>query len=503
MNNMELDLELTVDYIKLFIINMCVYYCFEKLLNIRENRLRNNIILVAINLVLLFIYIKIKSTVSSLLPFAILCFIYAIILSKLTKNKLGYSLIITIIAYAIMFVINTISVVIQFIPYKILEKFFCFDNIYVSLVIITFIQLVLLFGFFKIKRFKNGFTFLNNKLNEEVTDIIIINISAIIMMIYCLFIVYQAEIALNLFMMLIFLGITMFFTIQKMLTMYYKQKLLMDTMEQYKVEIAEKQSEIDKLKSEKQNVSKITHDFYNRQKALELLVASNMNSSNIDKENVSPNVLKIIESLTNEYSGRFEEIKELPKLEECEIPEIDNMFKYMQTECHNNNIDFKLKIIGNIHPLVNNCITKNRLETLIGDHLRDAINAVNLSELENKEILAILGIKNKKYELSIYDTGVDFEIGTLVKLGLERVTTNANRGGTGIGFMTTFETMNETKASLVITEYPMDDKRHYTKCVTIRFDGKKQYRICSYRAEEIKQSVTDNRIKIEEYTKSE
>lgn len=406
-------------------------------------------------------------------------------------------------SYALSLLCQAISVFIQFVPYKIFEQLLNFDNVYVNLIIISIIQFVLLYSFFKIKRFKNGFSFLNNKLNNEVTDIIMINISAIVVIIYCLIGTYYDQMTWSLIIAFLILGIIMFFTIQKMFTMYYKQKLLMDTMEQYKEEIAEKQSEIDKLKSEKQNISKITHEFYNRQKALELLVASNMNSSNIDKENVSPNVLKIIESLTNEYSGRFEEIKELPKLEECEIPEIDNMFKYMQTECHNNNIDFKLKIIGNIHPLVNNYITKNRLETLIGDHLRDAINAVNLSELENKEILAILGIKNKKYELSIYDTGVDFEIGTLVKLGLERVTTNANRGGTGIGFMTTFETMNETKASLVITEYPMDDKRHYTKCVTIRFDGKKQYRICSYRAEEIKQSTTDNRIKIEEYTKSE
>ena len=120
---------------------------------------------------------------------------------------------------------------------------------------------------------------------------------------------------------------------------------------------------------------------------------------------------------------------------------------------------------------------------------------------ENKEILTILGIKNKKYELSIFDTGVDFEIETLLKLGLERVTTGADRGGSGIGFMTTFETLDKTKASLIITEYPIDNNRHYTKCVTIRFDGKNEYRICSYRAEDIKQCSKDGRIKIENIKK--
>ena len=293
------------------------------------------------------------------------------------------------------------------------------------------------------------------------------------------------------------LGAIMFFTIKKMLTMYYKQKLLTDTMEEYKKELVEKQNEIDILKQDKKNVSKITHEFYNRQKALELLVASNMSADNIDKENISPNVLNIIESLTNEYSKRFEEIKELPKLDETEMPEIDSMFRYMQRECYNNNINFKLKVIGNIHYLVNNIISKNKLETLIGDHVRDAINAVAVSDIENKEILAILGIKNKKYELSLYDTGVDFTIDTLKKLGLEAVTTNAERGGTGTGFMTTFETLSETKASLIITEYSKTEDATYTKCVTIRFDGKNQYRIYSYRAEELKLACEGNRIKIE------
>lgn len=499
---MDPVIELSVDYIKLFVINMCVYYCFEKILNIKEKRLRNNLILIPVNIILLFGYIYVKITVGTFLPFMVLCFVYAIIVSKLTNNKIGHSLIIIMMSYAIMFVCNTISIVIQFIPYKLLYRLLNIESIYLSLTIIAAIQCLLIYGFFKIKRFKNGFTFLNNKLNNELTDIIILNISVVIVIVYCLLENYQLVAKQNLFMTFFVLGITMFFTIQKMLTMYYKQKLLMDTMEQYKDELSDKQNEIDRLKSDKKNVSKITHEFYNRQKALELLVTSNMNLDNIDKSNVSPNVLKMIESLTSEYSERFENIKELPKLDNCDIPEIDNMFKYMQSECDKNNISFKLKIVGNIHQLVNNIIPKNKLETLIGDHLRDAINAVKLSESENKEIFVILGIKDKKYELSIFDTGVDFKVDTLLKLGVEAVTTNATRGGTGTGFMTTFETLNLTKASLVITEYPMDKERYYTKCVAIRFDGKKQYRIYSYRAKSIKKKITNNRIKIEEYRKS-
>ena len=500
--NLDISIDLIIDYMRLFINNMYVYYCFEKISNNKENRVRNNIILIVFNLILLLACVPIKSNFNSVLPFVVFWFIYSIIISKTIKMGLGYSMIITIISYAMTFACHTISVAIQFIPYKLLYKLLNIESRFLSLVIISVIEFVLIYIFFKIERFKNGFSFLNNRLTNEAADVIVINISTILILIYCLIGTYYDQMTWSLIIAVFIICGIMFFTIQKMLTMYYKQKLLADTMKQYEEELIEKQSEIDKLKSEKQNISKITHEFYNRQKALELLVGSNINSENkIGEDTESKSILKIIKSLTNEYSERFECMKELPKLELADIPEIDSMFKYMQSECDKNNIKFKLKIIGNIHSLINNIISKNKLETLIGDHLRDAINAVNISDAENKEILAILGVKDKKYELSIFDTGVEFEVPTLLKLGLEAITTNAARGGTGTGFMTTFETMKETKASLIITEYPLDKDRYYTKCVTIRFDGKKQYRIYSYRAEEIKRSSADTRIKIEEYRK--
>ena len=497
---MELDIDLIIYYIRLFVTNMCVYYCFEKISNIgSDKRIKNNCILGLLNLILVFAYIVVKSKFNSFISFVAMGIIYSISISILTNVKLGHSLIITMLTYAMLAIFHTLSVIIQFVPYKILETFYNFENMFVSLIIITAIELTLLYLFFKIKRFRNGFSFINNKFNNDITDIIVINLSAIVIIMYCLFEVYPKVIRKNLLLTFVLLAIIMFFTIKKMITMYYKQKLLTDTLEENKAELLEKQNEIERLTAEKENISKIAHEFDKRQKALELLVTSNMNMENIDKENVSPKVLEMIETLTKEYSERTINVKQLPKLDECGILEIDNMFKYMQSECYKDNINFKLKIMGNIHSLVNNIIPKNKLETLIGDHLKDAINAVNLTNNENKEILAILGIKNKKYELSIYDTGVDFEIETFLKLGLERVTTGADRGGSGIGFMTTFETLDETKASLIITEYPVDDNRQYTKCVTIKFDGKHQYKICSYRAKEIKEYSKDGRIKIEEY----
>ena len=208
-------------------------------------------------------------------------------------------------------------------------------------------------------------------------------------------------------------------------------------------------------------------------------------------------LLNKIQDLTNEYSQKIKDIKTLPELEVTGIQEIDNMFKYMQKECYDNNIEFNLKISGNIYYLVNNIIPKNKLETMIGDHIRDAIIAVNSSKNNNREIFVILGVKNKKYELCIYDTGIEFEIGTLVKLGTKPITTHKDTGGSGIGFMTTFETLNQTKASIIIKENPPSEENHYTKAVIIRFDNLNQYKICSYRADEIEKNKKGRNIVIE------
>ena len=175
------------------------------------------------------------------------------------------------------------------------------------------------------------------------------------------------------------------------------------------------------------------------------------------------------------------------------ISGIDNMFKYFQNEAINNNINFDFKINNSINDLINNTISKDKFETLLGDHLRDAIIAINNSRNSYKSILVTLGLVENNYELSIYDTGIEFEIDTLLKLGKEKITTHKESGGTGTGFITTFGTLEETNASLEIEEYNPETSS-YTKSVNIVFDGKREYRIYSYRAEEIKIINNDKKI---------
>lgn len=395
-----------------------------------------------------------------------------------------------LIANAAVYIIFTLATLIEYIP----KRFLKIENNIINLILILTIESVLLFLLSKQKRIRNGIRFTrDNKISTDYFDMIIINISAVIIFIYCLFIRSNGDYIKQVLFPFIILGFIMFIMIQKTLILYYKQKLLKKTLEEDKEEIANKDKKIQELSDEKFKISKLNHEFYNRQKSLELAVEEFVKNSKSEASD-EIGIMDKIQSLSKEYSGKVEEIKTAARLYTTNIPEIDDMFKYMQSECKNNNIDFNLQINGNIFYMINNLIDKSRLVTLIGDHIRDAIIAINHSDNKNRSIIAILGMKDKYYEFSVYDTGIEFEIDTLLKLGLEPATTHKDEGGTGIGFITTFETLKETKASLVIEEKHGVVDNDYTKSVNIVFDGKNEYRIISYRSDEIKKKNKNGRI---------
>ena len=157
------------------------------------------------------------------------------------------------------------------------------------------------------------------------------------------------------------------------------------------------------------------------------------------------------------------------------------MLEYMQSECIKNKIEFELQINGNIHYMVNNLISKKDLEILIADHIKNAIIAINHSNNINRSILVKIGKIDNIYSLYIYDSGIEFEKETLSKLGKEPSTTYREEGGTGMGFMNTFDTLEKYEASLIINEYNKPSPDNYTKSIVIKFDKNKEFKIKSYR----------------------
>lgn len=470
--------------------NLCIGFLFLKIINFKKCSKKNILFIIITSIVLSLVEFILKKYLVNIFSTTIIYFVYNIILSKITKNKFGYSLLITILSVSIAYVLFSISIFIVYISIT-LFNLWDYSNP-VNFVLAAFLQSLLIYILFKLRRFKNGFPFIINKRENDYIDTLILIISVIIIFTYFLTVNHSNIEIKYLFSGLILFALIMSIIIQKSFIIYQKQKLLEKTLKDYEQEIAESKNKFEILLKEKNNLVKANHEFYHRQQALHLKLDNLIkNNKTLFKEEYG-SIIDRIDTLSKEYTTTISNTETQAILPKTNISEIDDMFIYMQNECKKNNIDFTLRLTSDIYQLINNIIPKNKFETLIGDLIRNSIIAINYSSNKNRAIMIILGIKDNTYEFSIYDTGIEFKIETLSKLGLEHATTHADTGGTGIGFITTFETLKYCNASLIITEFS-DRNFEYTKSITIKFDSKNNYIIETYRADQFPEN---QRVKI-------
>ena len=484
-------------------INILIYFVFIKLINYKNNNKYKVGIIVAVAITESIVENLIKGipTISKII---IMCIIYGAVNAKLTKNKLIYSTVITFISLTVVYSVYIISIVITGVIVQITKLKISVNNICI-IVIIAIIESLILRQIFKIKRIKNGVPFLQNEKqvsNVGTVGIILIGMSIIA---YSLF----GNIEGNKLVDLLFAGIVLetvclFIWLKRKITVYYRQRLKERTVEELESEIRARDERICEVVDENSRLAEVNHKFSSRIRALEDFSCKMIERPEIEElmrcefGNEFADFEEAVKNVSEEFSSEMKHTviirKKLPK---TGVFGVDNLLEYMCKESAKNGIDFDVKINGNILFMVQKIIDSKMLETLLGDHIKDAIIAINSSQNTYKNILVTIGIVKECYEISIYDTGIEFEIDTLLKLGLERITTHKSTGGSGIGFMTTFETLAKTKASLIIEEKHPITNNDYTKIVRIRFDGKKEYRIKSYRQNEIEGRKVDKRIKFE------
>ncbi len=467
------DLNIIIYILKMFFMGLCTYYTFAHILNIKTLFNIKLPLVVFFTFISAFFHTILKADYpSTSIVFFILSL--SILYSFITSHRIGYSILVTLSSFSLNYIISFASIVIEFIPYKILE----IQSDIINLVLIYLVHIILLFLLFKIKRFKNGFAFFQKNLSNEYSDLLTLNISTIVLFTSILLSGnYSIDFLSSLFISLIVLGIIMFITIQRSLTLYYKHNLLVKDLNDTKAELEEKNKVIEKLEKDILETGKINHSIAHKQRSLEYKLNELMLNSEIGNE------LDITDKI-NDVSKQLINISKVSELPKTDIVEIDDMLKFQQHECMKNNIDFDFQINGNIFHMINTFISKEDLEILLADHIKNSIIAVNCSDNINKSILVRLGLIDNYYSLYVYDSGIEFELDTLSNLGKKPITTHANNGGTGFGFMNTFDTLKKYNASLIINELNPPCSDNYTKSIVIRFDDVYEFKINSYRTVE-------------------
>ena len=472
-------------FIKMLFISFFTLKVNYKIIDIKEkNKIIKIIIIVGLiigNIISTIIQHFSNSTIGLIFLIIVITFIFS---NKINKN-VGYALLITIIAISLNYILYTVSVIINYFMLRLSGV----NNRIIILLVTIMIYSILVELICKIKRIDKGIAFLKKKKNNEYFGMIILNVSLILFFSFAILsdIKTSMSVMKTMFINVLIFSIMMFVIIQKSLQLYYKQKLQEREVEEIKEELKNKDKEIEDLEKENLKLSKTNHSIAHKQKSLEYELEQLLLKNEIADEN---KIKEKIENISKEMQKDTASIE----LTKTNIDEVDNMLKYMQSECVKNKIDFQLQVHGNIHHMTNKYITKSDLEILLADHIKNAIIAINHSENINKSILVRLGLIDGFYSVYIYDSGIEFEIETLINLGNKPSTTHADDGGTGMGFMNTFDTLRKSKASLIIEEYGKPTKDNFTKVIKIIFDNKNEYKLSSYRKKEIQKNDTNKRV---------
>ena len=470
------NLEDIIYIIKTAFISICTFYTLLKITNQNNlSKLKNVTVCMCIIIMSIFINI-IKIKTNSIISTMCLFFTLSIIIYCFIKCKIGYTILTTVFSLAVNYIIFLIAIIIVFI----INTIKIFENDLINLILMICIHIIILYSILKINKLKYGISFLYKKLENDYFDILILNISISIILLIILFNNFQLLFLKSLLLGLIIVAIIMFITIQKSLQLYYKQKLLIQELEETKRELETKKKEVEELEKENLEFSKTSHTLAHKQRILEHKIEEISSKSKTEKvlnEEEENNIKATAQEISKEL---YTDVKEV-ELFKTEIPEIDDILKYMQSECIKNKIEFNVQIRGNIYKMINNIIPKEELQILIADHVKNAIIAINHSENINRSILLQVGKIMNSYGIYVYDSGIEFEKETLENLGKKPSTTHAEEGGTGMGFMNTFDTLRKYKASLEIEEIGKTSKDNYTKILKIKFDGKKEYKVKTYR----------------------
>ena len=313
------------------------------------------------------------------------------------------------ISIAISFISLIMATGINFFIMKI-NSMNLFQKSKIEYTIIGIIQIALIYLFFKINRFKDGFQFLQKENEIKIigtTISLMIIISGVGLGIYS-----NMGIRTFVFLILIAGGILMIYWIKKSITKYYKEKMKERTVEIQQEQIKQQDDKIKNLQTELADVLQINHKYSHRISAMEKAVTKLGTKLQANEEFAEEygDILSSIKKLSKEYKEEVASVIKETKLPKTNIFNIDNLLEYMKQESEKDKIDFKLNLDFDINEILETKIPQNKLETMLADHIRDAIIAINCSENKDRRIKVVLDKEDNNYQIKFYDTGIEFEI---------------------------------------------------------------------------------------------
>ena len=395
----------------------------------------------------------------------------SILITKIIyRLEIDISITATIISYGICFIFYLLGIALLGLIY--LTIGYRPDDVdLISSIIIGCLQFAFAILLFRIKRLRHGFPFLSDSRYGDmgvylsITTLVIVSLGGI---------KSESEyIVVVLFSSLLICGLVLWFWWKSRMVKEYMEQLRQREQRELEAIISSKDSEIALLKEENEAFSKIIHKDNKLIPAMELAVKEALctiaySNDSTDRVTKTEHILAQLESVSAERAGIVSNYEHTgSKLPSTGILALDALLSYMLQKAHSKGVSLELGFDKCVNELIPSRISQEDASTLLADLLENAIIASGENN-RNKCVCVEFVKPGVSPCIRISDTGNPFPDEVKKNWGIQRVTTRAENGGSGIGMMTTYEIFKRYHASFLVENMSPEDI--YTKRVTVCFD---------------------------------
>lgn len=272
---------------------------------------------------------------------------------------------------------------------------------------------------------------------------------------------------------------------QAQITKSYRRTLELRELESMRTEMAELKLKMQEVMEENEKLSRITH---RDNTLISTLKNSTVKYLMTDFTNSAVAIAtgeKLIANINALSAGRtslpdnFNEKK--ARTFDTGVPLLDELLHQMDITAIENEITFSVHMGTILSDFVPAHVSSDDLVHTVDDLLKNAFKATNTCD---KRVVQLQFYKlSKHFVIEVADSGIPFEVRSLVNMGIERLTTYDD--GSGIGLVDIWNTKTKYGATYHIDEYAVATP--FSKKISLTFDKKNRYSIRTWRKNEITQ----------------
>lgn len=459
-----------------FIFFFCIYFCKKLFCFYKDSWLTANIISISLSFISYFFYIHFKG-----LNYALPLFILWIIIS--IRNLRPQA---SFIAISISYIISySTHAVLSFIISLLVAPYVDSYSHMPQLPLITgALQFIFIKEFITIKRFRKGLLSWNT--------LSFINIATTICLLFnalTLYLSLDFMNAINNIISLVVIFFSLAFLIywwQAQITKAYRRNLELRELESMRTEMAELKKQMEELKAENDRLARITHRDNTLISALKNSTVKYLSTDFANPavaEEVRNQLIENINTLSAERASLMTAHKEVSAREFATgLSLLDTLLHEMDEKALEMKITFAVHMGISLNEFIPNVVLESDLVHTVDDLLKNAFKATRSSE---KRVVQLQFYKlGKNLVIEVADSGIPFEVKSLVNMGVEKLTTYED--GSGIGLMDIWNTKESYGATYHLEECV--NAAPFTKKISLTFDKKNRYSIRTLRKEEILQA---------------